>query len=363
MKFGLEISNIGKNKFQFQFHHWRDKRRVLEGQPWHFDHYALLLGELNELEKPSEAELCMLPVWARFYDVSFKERQNEGNVIILGNKVGEFLMHDKRETSGMEKSMRIRVLLDVTKPLKKHINLKMRGGFSNKVTVKYEKLPLFCFYCGRFGYGTKDCDEFHGDGSPIKNFNGGLKASPWRPIRDNDDDIEGSDKTCRARKLFIIQSDDRVSVSPLKGKVEAVVELLDHVDLNPKDTKVSSNRSKNRVSNVLGEPLSPGAGCRLHAEGDSSSSVNSEGDVRPSGTVPQTRKWRRKQRRGVDNDHNLACIPGFTGSIKRTNDSELSLYLSDFNNDAQRKRVTPMEVENSAASNVAGPTNRTLGES
>lgn len=45
LKYGLEISNIGKNMFQFQFHHWRDKQKVIEGQPWHFDHYALLLGE------------------------------------------------------------------------------------------------------------------------------------------------------------------------------------------------------------------------------------------------------------------------------------------------------------------------------
>lgn len=82
----------------------------MKGQPWHFDHYALVLGELNDLENPFEAELCMLPVWARFHDVPFKGRQNEGNALILGNKVGEFLLHDKRGTFGMEKLMRIRVL-------------------------------------------------------------------------------------------------------------------------------------------------------------------------------------------------------------------------------------------------------------
>jgi uncharacterized protein DUF4283 len=47
LKYGIEISNIGRNKYQFQFHHWKDKRKVLEGQPWHFDHYAFLLGEVG----------------------------------------------------------------------------------------------------------------------------------------------------------------------------------------------------------------------------------------------------------------------------------------------------------------------------
>lgn len=79
----------------------------MEGQPWHFDHHAILLGELEEIEKPSEAVLFQLPIWVRFYDVSFKGRYNEGNAMILGNKVGDFLMHDKRKTLGMEKSMRI----------------------------------------------------------------------------------------------------------------------------------------------------------------------------------------------------------------------------------------------------------------
>lgn len=38
--------------------------------------YALLLGDLGSHEKPSEAELFHLPVWARFYDVPFKGRLN-----------------------------------------------------------------------------------------------------------------------------------------------------------------------------------------------------------------------------------------------------------------------------------------------
>lgn len=137
LKHGLEISIIGKNLYQFQFHHWQDKKKVVEGQPGHFDHYALILGELGDMEKPSEIDLFFLPVWVRFYDIPFKGRQNEGNAMILGNKVGEFVAYDKRATTGLEKSMRIRALIDVRKPLKKFVNLKMRGGILNRVAVKY----------------------------------------------------------------------------------------------------------------------------------------------------------------------------------------------------------------------------------
>lgn len=37
---------------------------------------------------------------------------------------------------------RVRVMLDVTKPLKRHQMIKTRGGSTVKITIKYERLPL-----------------------------------------------------------------------------------------------------------------------------------------------------------------------------------------------------------------------------
>ncbi|KAL2928557.1 hypothetical protein RDABS01_006570 [Bienertia sinuspersici] len=65
LKYVVDIRNIGKNKFLFQFYHWKDKNRVLEGQPWHFDKYALLLGEIHGTHKPSDINLTYMPIWAR----------------------------------------------------------------------------------------------------------------------------------------------------------------------------------------------------------------------------------------------------------------------------------------------------------
>ena len=33
VQFGVDISNIGKNLFQFQFYHWKDKEKILKAQP------------------------------------------------------------------------------------------------------------------------------------------------------------------------------------------------------------------------------------------------------------------------------------------------------------------------------------------
>lgn len=102
---GVDINMIGKNLFQFQFYHWRDKERVLGGQPWHFDRVALLLAEMEEAVKPSDVQFYGLPIWARAYNVPFRGRYNESNVRILGDKIGDFIDFDKTESRGMEKSL------------------------------------------------------------------------------------------------------------------------------------------------------------------------------------------------------------------------------------------------------------------
>lgn len=48
----LDISSMGDNTFVFQFHHWRDKRRVVEGQPWHFDKHASFSETSKVLSNP-----------------------------------------------------------------------------------------------------------------------------------------------------------------------------------------------------------------------------------------------------------------------------------------------------------------------
>lgn len=50
------------------------------------------------------------------------------NARMMGDKIGEFVEMDRSDSLGMEKSIRIRVKLDVRKPLKKSVAIKIRGG-------------------------------------------------------------------------------------------------------------------------------------------------------------------------------------------------------------------------------------------
>lgn len=191
---GVDINMIGKNTFQFQFYHWKDKEKVLNGQPWQFDKVALLLAEMNDANKPSDIQFFVLPIWVRVYNVPFRGRYNINNARVLGNKIGEFIDMDKSENLGMEKALRIRVSIDVQESLKKQVTLQIRGGEMCICPVKYEKLPLIGFYCGKLGHGTNECKEVFGDNSPVKQYGAWLKASPWRPRKtdiDTDKEVHG----------------------------------------------------------------------------------------------------------------------------------------------------------------------------
>ncbi|KAJ4824672.1 hypothetical protein Tsubulata_041854 [Turnera subulata] len=67
----LEISQLDSNLFVFQFCHWRDRKRVLENEPWNFDNQLVILIEISGNEQPSEIRLDHAPMCVRVYDVPF----------------------------------------------------------------------------------------------------------------------------------------------------------------------------------------------------------------------------------------------------------------------------------------------------
>ncbi|KAL2935764.1 Sensitive to high expression protein 9-like protein mitochondrial [Bienertia sinuspersici] len=228
---GVEPSCIGKNLFYFQFFHWRDKQKVLEDQPWHFDRHALLIGEVNGEVKPSEIQLSTLPIWARVYDLPFKGRGNETNARMIGDKIGSYIGVDKSES--LDKSLRIRVSIDVHKPLVQKIKIKTRGGGERRL-------------CGELGHGEKECDAHRGDFSPKKNYGVWLRASPWRRVKVWQK--EEGPPTC-ARRLFITKPEKGSNV--VADKVSEVTQTLSNVNLQGSDDVTPNNPNEGPMTSAL----------------------------------------------------------------------------------------------------------------
>ncbi|PQM40802.1 hypothetical protein Pyn_12255 [Prunus yedoensis var. nudiflora] len=76
----------------------------------------------------------------------------------IGNRLGQCI--DVMEGSYGEclgRYLRIRVRLDVTKPLRRVMKLRFDHSLEAVIEFKYERLPDFCYVCGRIGHVVKEC--------------------------------------------------------------------------------------------------------------------------------------------------------------------------------------------------------------
>ena len=222
-KYGVETRKIEENMYSFQFFHWRDKRRVLEGQPWHFDKHAICFSEIQDDGKPSDLQLHSMPIWTRFYNLPFKGRGIDDNIKTLANKVGVFVQIDKTQECAIDRSIRVKTIVDVRYPLKSQVKLKIRGGDTIPIPVKYERLPLFCYICGKIGHGDRDCDENKGDKSPERRFSNQLRASPWKvPPKNGEDEVRGKGMP---RRLFF----PKPSMEEVTAHNKQVGQVVEHM--------------------------------------------------------------------------------------------------------------------------------------
>lgn len=139
---GVSIKEVEKGIFVFQFFHRMDMQKVLNGGPWSFDNHLLILGQIGANETPAQVPLFHVNFWVQVHElpVGFMSVEvGKG----LGNYIGQFLEYDTKNSSNFWRSfMRIRVSMDVRKPLKKGKKIRKDGGEVKMVKFKYERLEV-----------------------------------------------------------------------------------------------------------------------------------------------------------------------------------------------------------------------------
>ena len=80
--------------------------------------------------------------------------------------------------------MRLRVTLDVRKPLKRRMRLKRTGGEWFWVDFKYECLNVFCFICGLLDHTERNCPSLYDgvDDNASRPYGVWMKAASRRSV-------------------------------------------------------------------------------------------------------------------------------------------------------------------------------------
>ncbi|XP_048502753.1 uncharacterized protein LOC125498566 [Beta vulgaris subsp. vulgaris] len=196
---GLVIRVLSPNLYAFQFFHWRDMAKVLEGRPWCFDNMLVLLKEADGDEQPDQVTLNHSPFWIRIKNLPFNSRSDEVVRALVGN-LGEVLQLEE-DVLGFGRYRRVKVMIDVTKPLRRYRRLKDKKGRETQIDFAYERLPFFCFACGIMGHSEKDCQLVNEEDKLEKlGWSLSLKATPRRG-RTKEMEEEGKFRSC-SKVLF-----------------------------------------------------------------------------------------------------------------------------------------------------------------
>lgn len=83
---------------------------------------------------------------------------------LIGNNLGRFIEVPKEIDGLYTPFFRIKISVEVTRPLKRGLFFQGVEGEKQWLPVAYERLPTFCFLCGILGHVEANCPKRYEDG-------------------------------------------------------------------------------------------------------------------------------------------------------------------------------------------------------
>ncbi|KAL4367026.1 hypothetical protein GQ457_05G023160 [Hibiscus cannabinus] len=136
----LSISETNPNFFLISFASPANRTNVLKRGPWDFQKYWFALEQADPNRTIHDYSFLHMCIWVRIHNIPLS------------------LMTDTRlEDGNMGEFMRVRVLIDTSKPLRRRVVLCRPDAKASMCPLQYERLPLFCHGCGLVGHSVLAC--------------------------------------------------------------------------------------------------------------------------------------------------------------------------------------------------------------
>lgn len=155
---GVQIVEVGSNLFQFKFKTEFDLERIFKGGPWSFDNQLLLLTKWSKGMNANNVRLNQAPIWIQIWGAPF-DMISTRVATEVGSRLGEVVEVERRQHNQDKTSyfMRVKVALPISKPLRRGGFIAGSDGERFWITYKYERLPMFCHFCGLLGHDLRHC--------------------------------------------------------------------------------------------------------------------------------------------------------------------------------------------------------------
>lgn len=149
----FKVRDVGNHIVLFVFNSKIDAQRVLMNVPWSFDKNLVLFSQLENNSAIRNINFTHSLFWIQLHGLPVK-KLNVDIVETVGSIVSS---HFKNDMIGGD-FMRVRVRVDVSKPLCWGCRVVFEDGKEGWVAFRYEKLPNFYYWCGLVNHDDQDCD-------------------------------------------------------------------------------------------------------------------------------------------------------------------------------------------------------------
>ena len=173
----FELRDLGFNTVLILFSSEADAIKIFAQQPWSFDKYLIGLYKPTAEESVEDAKFNSASFWIQVHNLPFS-RMNRANAEAIGRSLGKLQQVDASPTGECRgRYLRIRVDIDISQPLSRGRFVDVGESDPLWISLQYERLPVYCYWCGLLNHDEKDCQTWINSGGSLKKEE--QQYGPW----------------------------------------------------------------------------------------------------------------------------------------------------------------------------------------
>lgn len=248
---------LSQERFQFIFNSEHDLQEVLDKGVHTFNEWTLAVDRWYE--NPPDDYLRFIPIWVQIWNLPVNHYTVQA-ITALGELIGQVkevaFNPDEPQLQGF---VRVKVMFDVSRPLRRYKDVFMKNGEKTTVTFQYEKIQKRCYECQRLTHERDVCPILirKRQELDIARRNGEIAQKPMvAPVLKETD------------PLFGVLKESQVGIDPNSGRPRIAPVVLEgmrqYLRVSSEEEKlIRMDRVKQSIKEVEKDPLAQKSILRL----------------------------------------------------------------------------------------------------
>nr|XP_023870320.1 uncharacterized protein LOC111982935 [Quercus suber] len=174
-----------------------DAEKVLQGQPWAFDKHLVAVQRYEGAEPVQHLVFKSATFWVQIHNLPFQLLTVEA-AYSIGETIGKVSRPKDIEEMKGGNFMRVRVEIDITKPLCRGRKISWDQSGEGWAVFMYERLPNICYWCGLLSHDNKDCDLWLSSRGSLRiedqQFGPWIRAPQFNHVKKTVVEVQGYDQ-------------------------------------------------------------------------------------------------------------------------------------------------------------------------